>query len=81
MARQGIGRSPLGQPAAAARRRLFQWRFFAEVWAELTKAEWPTRQEATRLTGIVIALSAVVAAILSTVDMLFNIVTRTLLGT
>ena len=64
----------------AARRRLFQWRFFAEVAGELRKAEWPTRQEATRLTGIVIALSGLVAAILGTVDFLFNIVARVLLG-
>ncbi len=81
MARQSVGPTPFRQSATAARRRLFRWRFFAEVWAELAKAEWPTRQEATRLTGIVIALAGVVAAILGVVDLLFNTVARVLLGT
>lgn len=81
MARQSVGQPPFRPPAAAARRRPIRWRFFAEVWAELAKAEWPTRQEATRLTGIVIALAGVVAAILGVVDLLFNTVARILLGT
>jgi len=70
----------LRQPVAAARRRLFRWQFLAEVWGELQKAEWPTRQEGMRLTGIVIAISIAVGLVLGGIDFLFSILARTAFG-
>ena len=68
MARSNLVR----QPSAAARQRFSPLRFFIEVWGELRKAEWPPRSEAIRLTGMVIAVAAVVALILGVIDVGFN---------
>ena len=66
--------------AAEAGRRILRWQFLGETWAELKKAEWPTRQEALRLTGIVIALSLAVGALMGALDFFFTLVTGFLLG-
>jgi preprotein translocase subunit SecE len=50
--------------------RLFK--FFGDVIAELRKVTWPSREEAFRLTGIVIAFTVVVAIILGVVDYGFS---------
>ena len=42
--------------------------FFQETIAELRKSVWPTREEAVRLTYIVLLLSAAVGALLATLD-------------
>jgi len=42
--------------------------FFAEVVAELRKAHWPTRQEALRLSLLVLIVCAIVGAILGALD-------------
>tara|TARA_Y100000590_G_scaffold466398_1_gene641628 strand:+ start:41228 stop:41467 length:240 start_codon:yes stop_codon:yes gene_type:complete len=55
-------------------------KFFGEVWAELRKSEWPPRNEAIRLTGIVIALSAAVGLFLTIVDFIFDFVSKFILG-
>ena len=47
------------------------FRFFGEVFSELRKVSWPTRQEATRLTLMVIMLSATIGLFLGLIDMLF----------
>ena len=81
MARSALDRSPLlRQTAGAARRRLFQWRFFAEVYGELRKAEWPTREEAIRLTGIVIAIALSIGALLGAIDAGFSFIGGYVLG-
>jgi preprotein translocase subunit SecE len=46
--------------------------FFAEVVAELRKAHWPTRQEALRLSILVLVVCAVVGAILGALDLAFT---------
>lgn len=46
--------------------------FFTEARQELRHVNWPTRQEATRLTLIVIALSLVLAVFLGAFDALFT---------
>ena len=43
-------------------------RFYRETVGELRKVSWPTRAEATRLTGIVLVVLAVMAIILGAVD-------------
>ena len=56
-------------------------RFFAEVYSELRKVTWPTRQVATRLTLLVIALSATIGVFLGLIDMLFARVLSAVAGT
>jgi preprotein translocase subunit SecE len=45
-----------------------RFKFFIETIAELRKAVWPTRQEALRLTIIVIIVCLVVGLILGALD-------------
>ena len=46
--------------------------FFTEVVAELRKAHWPTRQEALRLSILVLVVIVVVGAILGVLDLAFT---------
>jgi preprotein translocase subunit SecE len=46
--------------------------FFTEVVAELRKAHWPTRQEALRLSILVLIVIIVVGAILGGLDLAFT---------
>jgi preprotein translocase subunit SecE len=46
--------------------------FFVEVIAELRKAHWPTRQEALRLSVLVLAVCIVVGLILGALDLAFT---------
>ncbi len=54
--------------------------FFAEVVAELRKAHWPTRQEALRLSLMVLIVCAVVGAILGALDYGFHRLVLLLIG-
>jgi preprotein translocase subunit SecE len=56
------------KPAPAKKSRLS---FFSEVIAELRKAHWPTRQEALRLSLMVLVVCLVVGGILGGLDTLF----------
>ncbi len=62
MAKAQIARK---QPNAIAR-------FGRETVAELRKVTWPTRQEATQLTLIVLVVVALTSAFLGTLDFLFS---------
>jgi len=57
------------QPAPTKKSR---FSFFTEVIAELRKAHWPTRQEALRLSILVLIICAVVGAILGALDLAFT---------
>jgi len=46
--------------------------FFTEVVAELRKAHWPTRQEALRLSILVLVVCAIVGGILGVLDLAFT---------
>jgi preprotein translocase subunit SecE len=46
--------------------------FFTEVIAELRKAHWPTRQEALRLSILVLVVCAIVGGILGVLDLAFT---------
>ena len=52
-------------------------RFFTESWTELRHVNWPTRQEAVRLTGIVIGMSLGLAVFLGLFDYLFTTILKT----
>jgi preprotein translocase subunit SecE len=49
-----------------------RFRFFADVVTELRKAHWPTRQEALRLSILVLAVCVVVGLILGALDLGFT---------
>jgi preprotein translocase subunit SecE len=49
--------------------------YFEDVIAELRKVTWPTREQAQRLTYIVLAVTAVTAIILGLVSYLFGLLT------
>lgn len=55
-----------------ATRRVGLWQFFGEVINELKKVTWPSREETTRLTILVIAISATIGVALGVLDLLFN---------
>jgi preprotein translocase SecE subunit len=75
-----VGRTLLRDPRTALRARLGGWRFFAEVWGELRKSEWPTRQQAIRLTAMVIAIAAGVGLLLGAIDFVFSLLGRLFLS-
>ena len=62
-------------------RRFSVFGFFGDVSGELRKVTWPTRQEATRLTMLVIALAAVMGVFLGFFDWLFSRLFSFLAGT
>ena len=54
-----------------AKRRIPGVNFTRGIVGELRKVGWPSRQEATRLTAIVLVVTAVIALILWGIDTLF----------
>lgn len=54
--------------------------FFAEVWAELRRVTWPSRQEATRLTVLVLVVSTAFGLFLGGFDLLFSEIMSLLAG-
>lgn len=55
--------------------------FLRAVQAELTKVNWPTREEIVRYTVMVVIISAAVAAFLGTLDYFFSYLVETYLLT
>ena len=55
-------------------------RYYRETVGELKKVVWPTREEALRLTYIVLGVIVVMAAVLGTADYVFTQVVRVLVG-
>ncbi len=55
-------------------------RYFKETRAELRKVTWPTREQATNLSLIVLAVTAVMALFLGAVDFLFAELIRLIVG-
>jgi len=55
-------------------------RFIRETRSELKKVTWPTREQTTRLTGVVIGVSVAVGAAIGLVDMVFKEFFSLLLG-
>jgi preprotein translocase subunit SecE len=63
---------PKKESTKSAPAKKSRFRFFIEVVAELRKAHWPTRQEALRLSILVLIVCAVVGAILGVLDLAFT---------
>lgn len=57
-------------PAQA--RRAISFRFFGEVYSELKRVTWPTKEETFRLTIMVIIISAIIGVFLGLIDMGFS---------
>jgi preprotein translocase subunit SecE len=55
-------------------------RLFNETTGELRKVTWPTRDEAMRLTVIVLAVLIVTSLFLGSIDLLLTEIFRRLLG-
>ncbi len=53
-------------------RRRGRLAFVGEVWSELTKVTWPSREDAARLTLLVLGVSAVVGVFLALWDLGFS---------
>lgn len=49
-------------------------RYFDEVWSELRKVSWPTREQVRNLTVLVFAISLVVGIYISVLDGIFQTV-------
>ena len=47
-------------------------RYFAEVWSELKKVSWPTREQVRNLTILVFAISFVVGLYITVLDQIFQ---------
>lgn len=62
-------------------RRALTLRYFGDIVSELRRVTWPTRQETTRLTIMVIMVSAVIGLFLGLVDMAFSRIFGIVLGT
>jgi len=55
-------------------------RYARETWAELKKVNWPTRQEATNLTIVVVATIVIMSIFLGVVvDGIFSLMVRSLI--
>lgn len=55
-------------------------RYFRETRAELRKVTWPTREQAIRLTLIVLAVTMFMAILLGAIDYIFAALFRLIVG-
>ena len=73
MARSPGRGSILRRPAAGERRgQVGIFQFFGEVVSELKKGTWPSREETTSLTMLVIGVSIAIGIVLGVLDMSFS---------
>ena len=77
-ARSGSG--PGARSTASEVRRGFNTRFVTEIVGELRRVTWPSREEAMRLTLMVIAVSAAIGLFLGLIDMGFARLFDVILG-
>ena len=47
-------------------------RYFDEVWSELKKVSWPTREQVRNLTVLVFAISIVIGLYITVLDQIFQ---------
>ncbi len=70
----------IAKPAKVAPSEKGLRRFVRETRSELRKVTWPTREQATRLTAIVLAVSVAVGLFMGGVDFIFKMLFQALLG-
>ena len=66
------GQNATRKVSTAATKKAFSFRVFGEIYSELRRVTWPTREETTRLTIMVVAVSAVIGIFLGLVDIGFS---------
>ena len=71
---------PTTRPAGDGRRRGAGLQFLGETVSELKKVTWPTRQETTRLTILVITIASIIGAALGLIDVGFSRLMGYILG-
>ena len=67
-----MARNQVARPGTGVRGQPTGLRFFGEVVSELRKVTWPSRQETTRLTMLVLVVSVIIGAILGVIDIGFS---------
>jgi preprotein translocase subunit SecE len=72
---------PIGRSGKDGRQGGASFQFIAETVSELRKVTWPTRQETTRLTILVIIIAATIGAVLGLIDLGFSRLIGAILGT
>ncbi|HEV8402349.1 MAG TPA: preprotein translocase subunit SecE [Candidatus Limnocylindrales bacterium] len=55
-------------------------RYFDEVWSELRKVTWPTREHVRNLTVLVFAISLVIGIYVAVLDTIFQNIVALLAG-
>ena len=55
-------------------------RYFDEVWSELRKVSWPTREHVRNLTVLVFAISLVIGIYVAVLDTIFQNIVAFLAG-
>jgi preprotein translocase subunit SecE len=60
------------RPTQTRRRRIGAPAWATEIWSELRKVTWPTRDETAYLTMVVIIVAVAVGVMLGAVDAFFN---------
>lgn len=79
MARAPSNRS-VGPRGPEATRSGPRFQFFREIIGELKRTVWPTREQAARLTTVVIVISLFVSVILGMLDIVLGRLFRFLIG-
>lgn len=70
---QARGRNPLRSMMDEGQtRRRGRFAFIGEIYSELTKVTWPSREDAARLTLLVLGVSVVMGVFLSLWDLGFS---------
>jgi preprotein translocase subunit SecE len=70
--RSARGARPAGQQQGGRRIRLRAPAWTSDIWSELKKVTWPTRDETVYLTTVVIIVAVTVGIILGGIDLFFN---------
>lgn len=73
-ATSGAGKPPVRRAGSIVRIR----RFLNDVWIELRRAEWPTREQVVRSTMIVLGFIALMSIYIGLLDMVLSWFTRAL---
>jgi preprotein translocase SecE subunit len=69
------------QPTATKKKGFRLFSYFAEIFNELKKVVWLTRREIAYLTGLVLIVTIITAAVLATLDFGFSeLITKVFVG-
>ncbi len=72
MAKNAVKSTIRNTPSKSRSPRFGVFSFFGEVFSEMKKVTWPSRQETTRLTMLVLAVSIAIGAMLGVLDFLYT---------